>query len=429
MRKYYYNGVLLPELPKDILAEYPNVFIYKWTNGGEINFMAAPAGYKWFYYSSGSYQQIRISECSYKRYKFNADTDAWEFREDYTDNGRWGVDSATGSVVWTNNTIPSGSVDSTTAWMPRCCVYEPTTEKLGYNGVMLPPMPTEHFATHPFVWIRKNLSSGYYDLCMDTAQWYFNNNNGIDPTASTTQYWYRIPIATAGSCMEWEFYEETTGGYAIDESRVVLWSLQDISNGKNSTTVYFNGTSPVVDLSITKYLVRNNDTIYTVTDGALVEVSGTLNADLFINSGVDAIPDGTLLMTLSNPEVLCWTDVGTLPTLTATVKGIPQPQVIVSEEINLMDGSIKGIESVTIDCKGEPVFAVSFDKKATWIMHNGTDWVNVADELTGMTKADFEAITTEQWQIKYEASSNMYIRCTLLDETQSLTSITLNFIN
>ena len=32
-------------------------------------------------------------------------------------------------------------------------------------------------------------------------------------------------------------------------------------------------------------------------------------------------------------------------------------------------------------------------------------------------------------QAQYEVSSDMYIRCTLLDETQSLTSITLNFIN
>ena len=224
--------------------------------------------------------------------------------------------------------------------------------------------------------------------------------------------------------------------YYTVESIDFLMYLNEGSNSvlfKGGTTGY----APMFDsfeifeisTNITKYLVRNNDTIYTVTDGALSEITGTLNADLFINSGVDAIPDGALLMTLSNPEVLCWTDAEKLPTLTATVKGIPQPQVIVSEEINLMDGSIKGIESVTIDCKGEPVFAVSFDKKASWIMHNGTDWVNVADELTGMTKAVFEAITTEQWQIKYEASSDMYIRCTLLDETQSLTSITLNFIN
>lgn len=178
-----------------------------------------------------------------------------------------------------------------------------------------------------------------------------------------------------------------------------------------------------------KYLVRNNDIIYTVSDGALTEVTGILNAQLFQTYGVEEIPSGTLLITLSNPEVLCWIDGLTVPLLKATVQGIPQPQVIVSEEINLMDGSIKGIESVAIDCKGEPVFAVSFDKKATWIMHNGTEWVAVSDELSGMTKAEFEAITTEQWQPKYEASSDMYIRCTILDETQSITTLNIDFIN
>lgn len=178
-----------------------------------------------------------------------------------------------------------------------------------------------------------------------------------------------------------------------------------------------------------KYLVRDGSTLYTVKDGTLSVVDGNITADLFIKNGVDTIPDGALLMTLSAPEVLCWTDAETLPTLTATVKGIPQPQVIVSEEINLMDGSIKGIESVAIDCKGEPIFAVSFDKKATWIMHNGTEWVAVSDKLTGMTKTEFEAITTEQWQPKYEASSDMYIRCTLLDETQSITTVSIGFVN
>ena len=221
------------------------------------------------------------------------------------------------------------------------------------------------------------------------------------------------------------------------QERLACWF--DNGNGALShtfTTAEYTGTIYIAIVECVqlipkkpKYLIRNNDIIYTVQNDSLVEVVGDLNAQLFIDNGVDEIPSGALLMTLSNPEVLCWTDAEKLPTLTATVKGIPQPQVIVSEEINLMDGSIKGIESVTIDCKGEPVFAVSFDKKASWIMHNGTDWVNVADELTGMTKAVFEAITTEQWQIKYEASSDMYIRCTLLDETQSLTSITLNFIN
>ena len=419
MAKFYYNGVLLPEIPSDVLAKYPICWIYLRPDGTNYRLLA---GTKIWYVST----RIYIESSTYVVYTATLSSDAWVYETQYTDNGNF---TLANGIKWSNHTIPNGSSTSTTAYFPKCGVCQYTTKKLGYNGVTLPSIPTEHFATHPFVWIRKNLSSGYYDLCMDTAQWYYDNNNGIQPTASTTQYWYRIPIATAGACTEWEFYEETTGGYGVDESRVVLWSLQDISNGKNSTTVYFNGTSPVVDLSITKYLVRNNDIIYTVTDGSLVEVSGEINSNLFIDNGVDVIPDGTLLMTLSNPEVLCWTDAETLPTLTATVKGIPEPQVVVTKEIDLMHRSIKGINGVTVDCKGDVLFAVSFDKKATWMMHNGTEFVEVSDKLAGMTKTEFEAITAEQWQPKYEASSDMYIRCILFDKTQSITTVNIDFIN
>ena len=419
MAKFYYNGVLLPEIPSDVLAKYPICLIYLKSDGTNYRLLA---GTKIWYVSTGIY----IESSTYVVYTATLSSDAWVYETQYTDDGNFGLGNG---IKWSNHTILNGSITSTTAYFPKCGVCQYTTKKLDYNGVILPSIPTEHFATHPFVWIRKNLLSGYYDLCMDTAQWYYNNNNGIYPTASTTQYWYRIPIATAGACTEWEFYEETTGGYTIDESRVVLWSLQDISNGKNSTTVYFNGTSPVVDLSITKYLVRNNDTIYTVTDGSLVEVVGGLNAQLFIDNGVDEIPSGTLLMTLSNPEVLCWTDSDKVPTLTATVKGIPEPQTVMSKEIDLMHSSIKGINGVTVDCKGDVLFAVSFDKKATWMMHNGTEFVEVSDKLAGMTKTEFEAITAEQWQPKYEASSEMYIRCTILDETQSITTLNIDFIN
>ena len=301
-----------------------------------------------------------------------------------------------------------------------------------YNGVELPDLPQGVLKDYPYAFIRKTNTNKCYDLSLSNGILYYSSSQNRLIFPSGTAKWFQIPFsATIDENTEWVFNSTYYGEnyWVLNSDCTVMWSMFDIPyDSVTSTTIYFAG-SPIEYPAIKKYLVRDNDTIYTVIDGSLVEARGEINSNLFIDKGVGAIPDGTLLMTLSDPEVLCWTDAETLPTLTATVKGIPQPQVIVSEEINLMDGSIKGIESVTIDCKGEPVFAVSFDKKATWIMHNGTDGVNVADELTGMTKAVFEAITTEQWQIKYEASSNMYIRCTLLDETQSLTSITLNFIN
>ena len=221
------------------------------------------------------------------------------------------------------------------------------------------------------------------------------------------------------------------------QERLACWF--DNGNGALShtfTTVTYSDTNATAIVECVqlipkkpKYLIRNNDIIYTIQNDSLVEVVGDLNAQLFLDNGVDEIPSGTLLMTLSNPEVLCWTDAETLPTLTATVKGIPEPQIVVSKEIDLMHGSIKGINGVTVDCKGDVLFAVSFDKKATWMMHNGTEWVAVSDKLAGMTKTEFEAITTYQWQPKYEASSEMYIRCAILDETQSITTLNIDFIN
>ena len=236
----------------------------------------------------------------------------------------------------------------------------------------------------------------------------------------------------------WYYYKANATSYVTFNTEYLTFKNGKVGGTKGTYPSKYTETYiyPMIDCLISneppyikRYLIRDDNTIYTVTDGSLVEVSGTLNAELLQTSGVDAIPDGTLLMTLSNPEVLAWTDSDTVPTLTATVKGIPEPQIVMSKKIDLMHSSIKGINGVTVDCKGDVLFAVSFDKKVTWMMHNGTEWVEVSDKLAGMTKTEFEAITTDQWQPKYEASSEMYIRCTILDETQSITTLNIDFIN
>lgn len=431
MAKYYYNGILLPDIPTEISTdEYPYIWIRKNQSSGYYDLACATN----IYYYTSSKSRLNISSGVQRWYRIPIDTvvddtTEWVFYKTVSGSDYWGI-STTQSILWSNFNIPNGSATSTTLYYPKCERIIYTNERLKFNDIRLPMFPTEYLSSNPYVFIQKNNTSGFYDLVLGASAWYYDSSNiRLSPSGTDSSYWYRIPIVGSESYIEWEYYQSTTGNFGLDSERTLFWSLQDIPDGKNSSTIYLATTAPVVDLTIIKYLIRDNSSIYTITDGVLTEVSGTLNAQLFNDYGVDAIPDGTLLMTLSNPEVLCWTDAETLPTLTATVKGIPQPQVIVSEEINLMNGSIKGIESVNIDCKGEPVFALSFDKKVSWLMHNGTNWIEVLDELTGMTKTEFEAITTEQWQTQYEASSDMYIRCTLLDKTQSITSITLNFIN
>ena len=94
-----------------------------------------------------------------------------------------------------------------------------------------------------------------------------------------------------------------------------------------------------------------------------------------------------------------------------------------------MGCGIKGINRVTIEIKGDVVFAVSFDNKATWKFFDGTAWQVAENEINGMNKEQFEAITESQYQIEYEQASCLYIRATLQNKTQSLTSVKIDFIN
>ena len=194
--------------------------------------------------------------------------------------------------------------------------------------------------------------------------------------------------------------------------------------------IYLTATDVIEVPFKIKYLVRDNETIYTITDNTLVEVVGELNADLFINNGIDTIPKGDLIKNLTRPEVLCWTDKTEVQTLKATVKGVPKlPQCIISEKIDLMGSGIKGINSATVDCKGDVIFAISFDNKETWKFFNGTAWQVAETETNGMNKEQFEAITESQYQTEFEQASSLYIRATLQNAAQSLTSVKIDFIN
>ena len=179
-----------------------------------------------------------------------------------------------------------------------------------------------------------------------------------------------------------------------------------------------------------KYLVRNNDVIYTVSDGALKEVTGTLNSQLFNIYGVDEIPSSTLLIQLSSPEVLCWKDSEEVPKLTATVIAMPKNnQQIITNAIDLTHSSITGIESAIADCDGELIIAVSFDNKQTWKAWNGETWLLLSEEFSGMSKETLESITLDQWNLLYSGATSMYLRVSFLDTTQVIRTITIDFSN
>ena len=176
-----------------------------------------------------------------------------------------------------------------------------------------------------------------------------------------------------------------------------------------------------------KYLIRNNDIVYTVQNDALVEVVGDLNAQLFIDNGVDDIPSGTLLMTLSKPELLCWEDTEKdLPKLTATVTATPVGQYI-TKVIDMSNASISGINNVTVECTGTPWFSCSFDGGITWMEYSGGTWIEV--ELYGMAKETLISITSDEWYSATSGVDRFIMRVLLRSSSDSLTNLSVNFLN
>ena len=176
-----------------------------------------------------------------------------------------------------------------------------------------------------------------------------------------------------------------------------------------------------------KYLIRNNDIIYTIQNDSLVEVVGDLNAQLFIDNGVDDIPSGTLLMTLSKPELLCWEDTEKdLPKLTATVTATPVGQYI-TKVIDMSNASISGINNVTVECTGTPWFSCSFDGGITWMEYSGGTWIEV--ELYGMAKETLISITSDEWYLATSGIDRFIMRVLLRSSSDSLTNLSVNFLN
>lgn len=198
----------------------------------------------------------------------------------------------------------------------------------------------------------------------------------------------------------------------------------------NGTYAVSNSVIKLIPPFDKKYLLKANNTLYTVVDGALSALGATnISADVFRQYGVDEMPSGDLLKTFRNFELLFWQDSTEfeLPTFTARVTATPTPQNVTSQKINLIHETISGIEKMTANCEGELICAVSFDNKTTWKMYNG-GWQN-ASEFSGMNKATLEAITTEQWALLFNGADSLYIRITLNDTSQSFTKIDIKFTN
>lgn len=179
------------------------------------------------------------------------------------------------------------------------------------------------------------------------------------------------------------------------------------------------------------YLIKNDDTYYTITDSALASLDITeLTAQVFQESGISdpTAITAELLKDFTAFKILKWTDADAI-SLNASLTALPPPQTIVTEAIYLTDSTILGIEAVTAEYEGEPKVAVSFDGKATWLIHTDDGWGTLSEDTSGMSIETLASITTEQWAEKISNVDAIYMRIALSSAEDKVTTIVFDFVN
>lgn len=115
---YYYNGVLLPEIPADMLAEYPYCYIYELSDGVTFRLMMATSKSYFDTPSGNMYVPPRA------QYEATAESEEFTFIRTSASGGEWGLQNG---IVWSNYDIPNGSADATEIYFEGSEPVDPNT--------------------------------------------------------------------------------------------------------------------------------------------------------------------------------------------------------------------------------------------------------------------------------------------------------------
>lgn len=175
----------------------------------------------------------------------------------------------------------------------------------------------------------------------------------------------------------------------------------------------------------TLYLIEDGGQLYTVQNGTLVTVSGTLSAALFESDGFDDLTGvGALLQTLTSPTVYAWSSTAQ-PSLLAGVTALPYPQDIESS-IALVD--VTGVDTITAAYTGEPLVAVKVDS-GNYLIYDDVNetWVT-ASAHDGMTIADLQDVPSAEWETLLTGANTFGVRVTLSSTVDALNELLFAFL-
>lgn len=129
------------------------------------------------------------------------------------------------------------------------------------------------------------------------------------------------------------------------------------------------------------YLLRQEDTYYTVAEASLVEVPIIdLTAAMFLKYGFETLPSPELLTPIGHPQMYLWKAGDTEELLKATVKAYPYPQTLTATA-DMSHISILGIKMMTAECSGDVGVLISVDNGQSFSEEVPlTEWLNTDPE-------------------------------------------------
>lgn len=429
MAKYYYNGFLLPEIPQDVLADYPYCWIRNNTTSGNYDLIFGKQS--WYFSGNTMYCQNSNDEKWYTLpISTSAEATGWNFSQNTT--GGFGIDTSR-TVLWSNHNVPNGSASSTTIYQyademipervakPKELTYDiytgffPSSGAINYDGdtnTINYAIPVVKYSTYTvnMIEVGNRLRVVFTTIDPDTIK---SNISATDILMN--------PSYSAGYTFS---YLAKSDGWMI----IYVSNANEMPNINISTNGAGGDGAPLYDC---RYLIKANNIIYTVEDNTLVALEyNYVTSEIFRTYGFEEVSDWSILLNLVNPELLYWQDsYDELPKVSVDIQATPLPQNVITNAIDLSDPTITGIELMTVNCEGNPLFAVSFDDKQTWHAWNGTEWSLVSEEFSGMTKELLESITYDQWMLLYTGANSFYIRVSLSTLEDKLTEIYVDFAN
>ena len=219
------------------------------------------------------------------------------------------------------------------------------------------------------------------------------------PTVNNTNYSYM------------EDYGYSGVGFDVTSQDRQFTIRQDGSGEYTPYTVTMGIVEPGTE-AMTKYLLGDDTKTYTVENNTLVEITGTIDSNTFINRGLDSIP--SIASTIPHLKIYRWmNNLSTYSPFDVALTGVPTPRTVTCVA-DMSHESIIGIRAIGCGYNGTVNIQYSYD---------GTTYTSK------MPVTDFLAITPETLYNGLGIENKIYFKFWLEDDTSALTNLVISYQN